>query len=175
MSDLTLNFLVWVVVSENGEKYTEYVKTLAGSRVTMLSLFSGFTFSTITILLNQLPDPSSLISQLTLFFLVVLFDLCLFLLAWQTLIVLGTYNVRNAPARAKWELTVFNLLLTVVFILWGWSVVLMFLLRNLYYLALVSGVLWVAVIVAGAAVTRGRHKRLGWSIKEELKNIRGKQ
>ena len=141
----------------------------------MLSLFSGFTFSAITLLLDQLPDPSSLISQITLFLLVVLFDLCLFLLAWQTIIVIGTWNVRKAPARAKWELSFFNLLLIIVFILWGWSIVLMFLLQNLHYLALVSGVLWVAVIVTVVVVLRGMTKRLGWPVKEELKNIRCKQ
>ena len=155
-------------MTENEEKYTGYVEAVAGSRVTMLSLFSGFTFSTITILLYQLPDASSLISQLTLFFLVVLFDLCLFLLAWQTVIVVGTYKVHNAPARAKWELVVFNLLLFIFFILWGWSVVLIFLLWNLYYLALLSSISWVAVIVTTYAVMRSMGKRLGWSIIEEL-------
>ena len=156
-------------MTENDEEYIEYVKDLSRTRVTMLSLFSGFTFTAIVILPNQLPDPSSLISQLTLFFLVVLFDLCLFLLAWQTIIVVGTYNVRNPPAREKWELTIFNLLLSMVFVLWGWSVVLMFLLWNLYYLALVSGVLWVAVIVTTYAAMHGMAKRLGWSIIEGLR------
>jgi hypothetical protein len=162
-------------VTENEEEYTGYVKAVAGTRVTMLSLFSGFTFSAITVFLDQLPEPSSFISQLTLFFLVVLFDLSLFLLAWQTIIMIGTWNVRKVPAYAKWELSVFNLLLIVVFILWGWLVVLMFLLRNLTFLTLVSGVLWVAVIVIVLAVLRGMVKRLGWSVKEELKNIAGKQ
>jgi hypothetical protein len=162
-------------MTENEEEYTEYVKALDKSRVTMLSLFSGFTFSAITLLLDQLSDPSSFISQLTLFFLVVLFDLCLFLLAWQTIIMIGTWNVSKVPAHAKWELSVFNLLLMIVFILWGWSVVLMFLLRNLTFLTLVSGVLWVAVIVTAVVVLRGMVKRLGWSATEELKNIRGKK
>lgn len=160
---------------ENDEKYTEYIKAIDKSRVTMLSLFSGFTFSAITLLLDQLQDPSSFNSQLILFFLVVLFDLCLFLLAWQTIIMIGTWNVSKVPACAKWELSVFNLLLIIVFILWGWSVVLMFLLRNLTFLTLVSGVIWVAVIVITFVVLRGMVKRLGWSVKEELKNITGKQ
>jgi hypothetical protein len=160
---------------EEEEKYAEYVKALAETRVTMLSLFSGFTFSGITLLLEQLPDPSSFISQLTLFFLVVLFDLCLFLLAWQTIIMMGTWNVSNEPERAKWELSAFNGLLMIIFILWGWSVVLMFLLRNLTLLSLVSGVLWVAVIVTAMVLLRGLVKRMGWSVKEELKNIRGKE
>jgi hypothetical protein len=89
--------------------------------------------------------------------------------------MIGTWNVRKVPAHAKWELSVFNLLLMIVFILWGWSAVLMFLLRNLTFLALVSGVLWVAVIVTAVAVLRGMVKRLGWSAIEELKNIRGKK
>jgi hypothetical protein len=159
-------------VTENEEEYTEYVKAVDRSRITMLSLFAGFTFSAITVLLFYLTDPSSLISQSTLFFLVVLFDLCLFLLAWQTIIMIGTWNVHKAPARSSLELSVFNLLLMIVFILWGWSVVLMFLLRNLHYLAMVSGVVWVIVIVTAVALLRGMTKRLGWSIKEELKNIR---
>src|SRR5512136_1237685 len=118
-------------MTETEEQYTEYVKCIAGSRVTMLSLFSGFTFSAITVLLFYLPDPSSFISQITLFFLVVLFDLCLFLLAWQTIIMIGTWNVQNAPGHSRWDLSVFNLMLILVFILWGWSVLLIFLLRNL--------------------------------------------
>jgi hypothetical protein len=162
-----------VKVTENEEEYTEYVKAVDRSRVTMLSLFSGFTFTAITLFLAQLPNPSSFISQLTLFFLVVLFDLCLFLLAWQTIIMIGTWNVSKTPARSKWELSVFNLLLILAFFLWGWSVVLMFLIWNLTFLMLVSGVLWMVVIVATIAILRGMIKRLGWSVKEELKNIKG--
>lgn len=162
-------------VSRNEEEYTEYVKCVSGSRVTMLSLLSGFTFSAITVLLFYRSDPSSVLSQITLFFLVILFDLCLFLLAWQTIIVIGTWNVIKAPERSKWELSVFNFLLIFVFILWGWSVVLMFLLRNLDFLTLVSGIIWFIVIVTELAVLRSMVKRLGWSIKEELKNIRSKK
>jgi hypothetical protein len=172
----------WSRKAECEEDYNGYVKVVSGSRITMLSLFAGFTFSAITMHPNWLPDPSSLISQFILFFLVVLFDLCLFLLAWQVVIVVATYNVSYAPARAKWELVVFNLVLMAVFILWGWSVVLMFLVRNMYFLTLVSGVIWVAVIVMSIAVMRTSLKHLGWNIKEglkydgqgmeELKNIR---
>ncbi len=161
--------------NDDDDEYTGYVKAVAATRVTMLSLFSGFTFSALTIFLDQLSDPGSFISQLTLFFLVILFDLSLFLLAWQTIIMIGTWNVRKVPDHAKWELSVFNLLLIVVFILWGWLVILMFLLRNLQVLALVSGALWAGVIVIVLAILRGTIKRLGWSVKEELKNIAGKQ
>ncbi|HVQ01217.1 MAG TPA: hypothetical protein VMT57_06860 [Candidatus Thermoplasmatota archaeon] len=161
-------------VTENEEEYTGYVKAVAGTRVTMLSLFSGFTF-TITLFLNQLPDPTDFISQLTLFFLVLLFDMSLFLLAWQTIIMIGTWNVREVLGHAKWELSVFNLLLVLVFILWGWLVVLLFLMRNLTFLTLTSGILWLIVIIAVLVVFRGTVKRLVWSVKAELKTITGKQ
>jgi len=158
-------------LAKDEEEYVGYVKTVAATRATMLSLFSGFTFSTITILPGQLPDPSNLVSQFVFFFLVVLFDLFLFLLAWNTVIVVGTYKVSYAPERANYELTLFNLVLIVVFVLWGWSVVLIFLLRELYYLALASGVLWAAVIVISLAVMRKTIRHLGWSVKEELKKM----
>jgi hypothetical protein len=162
-------------MAENDEEYTEYVKCVAGTRVTMLSLLSGFTFSAITLLLYWLPEPKSFVSQLTLFFLAVLFDLCLFLLAWQTIIVIGTWNVKKVPAHAKYELSVFNLLLIIVFILWGWTVVLMFLLRSLALLTLISGVLWVIVSVVTITVLHNMVKRLGWSVSEEFHNIRSKK
>jgi hypothetical protein len=161
-------------VTENEKEYMEYVKAIDRSRVTMLSLFSGFTFSAITLFLVELPDVNTFISQLTLFFLMILFDLFLFLLAWQTIIMIGTWNVRMVPTHAKWELSVFNGLLIIVFILWGWSVVLMFLLRNLTVLALTSGVLWTIVIVVTVLVLRSVVKRLGWSVRIELQNLKGK-
>jgi hypothetical protein len=157
------------------DKYTEYVKAVDRSRVTILSLFAGFTFTAITLFLDQLPGQGSFISQVMFFFLVLLFDISLFLLAWQTIIMIGTWNVTNVPSYAKWELSVFNLLLILVFILWGWIVVLMFLVRNLNILALVSGILWLIVMISTVVVLHTTVKRLGWSVMDELNNLRGKQ
>jgi hypothetical protein len=162
-------------VTEIGNEYTEYVKAVDRSRITMLSLFSGFTFSAITLFLVELPDLSGFVTQLTLFFLIILFDMFLFLLGWQTIIMIGTWNVSKVPAHAKWELSVFNLLLILVFILWGWSVVLMFLLRNLFFLAFASSGLWIFVIVITVTVLHGTVKRLGWLVKTEIKNLKSKQ
>jgi hypothetical protein len=159
----------WSRKVEIEEDYHGYVKTVAGPRTTMLSLFAGFTFNAIAMHRNWLPNPNSFISQFILLFLVVLFDLCLFLLGWQVAIVIGTYNVSYAPARAKWELVVFNLVFTAVFILWGCSVVLMFLVWNLFFLTLVSGVIWVVVVVLGIAVMHMSLKHLEWNVKEALK------
>lgn len=154
----------------NEEKYAEYLKDLSTLRVTMLSLLSGFSFTTITLLLNQLGDPHSFISQLTLFFLTVVFDLFVFLLAWQTVIVVGVYDVPYAPPPARWELTVFNLTMFLAFNMWGLSLALIFFLWNLTYLALASGMAWALVLTATMAATRSMGRRLGWSIREGLKD-----
>jgi hypothetical protein len=162
-------------VTENEKKYSEYVKDVSNVRTDMLSLLSGFTFSAIIILLNQLPDPNSLMSQFALLFLTVIFDLLLFLLGWQTIITIGLYNVPNPPPRAKWELTAFNVVLYTVFILWGYSLVVIFILWNLISLTLVSGIMWtLAIIVAGFA-SQSMSRRLGWSLSQEIKKtIKGR-
>jgi hypothetical protein len=154
------------VTDDEGE-YSEYLMDLSKSRVTVLSLLSGFTFTTITILLNQLRDSSSLMAQLTFLFLTAIFNLFLFLLQWQTIIEIGVYHLRNPPPRSLWELTVFNLLMLGTFSLWGISLVLIFLLWNLVYLALVSGVVWTLVFIVTMVVGNRMRKRLGWSIIEE--------
>jgi hypothetical protein len=58
------------------------------------------------------------------------------------------------------------------FIQWGASLVLIFLLWNLEYLALVSGIVWTIVIIASERISRNMRKRLGWSIMEEIKKAR---
>ena len=159
-------------MTENEQKYTDYVKDLSKVRVTMLSLLAGFTFSTITILLNQLPDPQSFPSQGTLLFLTVMFNLLLFLLMWQMVIVVGLYDVRRPPPRSVWELTMFNAILTGVFVMWGYSLPLIFLLWSLPSLALVSGITWTAVVAIYGHAARSIMRRLGWSFVEEVKKAR---
>jgi hypothetical protein len=141
----------------------------------MLSLLTGFTFTAITLLLNQLRDTNSLVAQLTLLFLTTIFNLFLFLLQWQIIIVIGVYYLRNPPPRYLWELSVFNLLMVGTSSLWGISLVLIFLLWNWVYLALVSGVMWTLVLIGTGAVTNHMLKRLGWSIREELKKLRTRE
>jgi hypothetical protein len=156
-------------MTEERQTYEEYVKDISGVRVTILSLLSGFTFTSINILLNQLPDPSSIMSNITLLFLTILFNLLLFLLGWQILIVVGLYNVRDPPPRGRLELTIFNFILLVVFLMWGSSLVLIYLLWNLYTLAVVSSVVWVFLSIISLYIGTRMTKRLGWSLIDELK------
>ena len=106
-------------MAEKKQTYAQYVKNLSSVRVTMLSLLSGFTFTTITLLLKELPDPSSTISNIALLFLTIIFDLLLFLLGWQIYIVIGLQEVRDPPSHSRWELSAFNGILLLVFYMWG--------------------------------------------------------
>lgn len=164
-------------VAKNEKGYTEYLKDLSDLRVTMLSLLSGFTFTTITLFLNLFPDPNNIISQVTLLFLAVMFEMFLFLLGWQTTITMGMwsdYKITSPPPRALWELSVFNIIMTSAFTLWGISLALIFLLWNLRYLALVAGIAWILSVLANGEISRRTRKRLGWSVTEEMKKIRKK-
>ena len=108
------------------------------------SLFSGFTFTSITILLSLLPDPSQISSQLMLFFLSTLLDFFLFFLGWQT--VLLVYYCKNAPPLTR-RLRLTSRLWFLSFGLLCMAVTIMFLLWNLTYLALASGITLVLIIL----------------------------
>jgi drug/metabolite transporter (DMT)-like permease len=158
-------------MTQKPQTYAEYVNNLSSVRVTMLSLLSGFTFTTITILINQLPDPNSTMSNIALLFLTIIFDLLLFLLGWQIYIVIGLYDVRDPPPHSRWELSAFNGVLLLVFYMWGASPALIYLIKNLYTLATVSGAVWTIFIIISLYIGRHMTRRLGWSIKDELKKI----
>lgn len=64
-------------MSSDEEYYSDFLNQLSNLSVE-LSLFSGFTFTIITILLTMLPGPSTLSAQIALFFLVMLLDLFIF-------------------------------------------------------------------------------------------------
>jgi hypothetical protein len=159
-------------VADEEKQYSDYLKDLSKSRMTILSLITGFTFTTITLLLNQLTGQNSLLAQLTLAFLTIIFNVFLFLLQWQMIILIGAYYLRNPPPRYVWDLSVFNVLMVGAFSLWGLSLVLIFLLRNLVYVALLSVVMWTLFSVFTGVAINGMLKRLGWSPREELKKLR---
>ncbi len=139
----------------------DYLMHLSQVRARVLSLLSGFTFTAIFILLVQLPDPTSRISQVTLLFLAILFDLFVFLLAWQTTIVINLYKTRAPPpARKGIEIELFNWLMLAGFSLWGVSIILMFLLWNMVVIAVISGVVWILVVVFNFLLVMRLRRRL---------------
>jgi uncharacterized membrane protein YqjE len=126
------------------EDYSDYLKHLSSFN-SVISVFAGFTFTSLTLLITLLPDPSSIMSQFTLFFLAVLFDLLTFLVAWNSVNVV--YFCRKVPPRTK-QIATFNWILMLSFDLSGLIIVLVFLLSDLIYLTLASGIVWVLFIIA---------------------------
>ena len=124
--------------------YSDYLKHMSNFS-SVVSVFAGFTFTVLTLLITLLPDPSSIKAQVTFFFLAVLFDLLIFLVAWNS--INNVYLCRNVPPLTK-RLAIFNWLSLLSFSLSGVAVVLVFLLSDLIYLALASGIVWVLFIFA---------------------------
>ena len=129
--------------------YSDYIKHMSSLNSELIVL-AGFTFTVLTLLITLLPDPSSIRAQLTFFFLTILFDLLIFLVAWNT--INNIYFCRNVPPLTK-RLAIFNWLSLLSFSLSGVTIILLFLLSDLIYLTLASGVLWALFIIANVIFT----------------------
>jgi hypothetical protein len=125
-----------VITVSTNEDYSNWIQYMSNV-IHALSLFSGFTFTSITILLSLLPDPSQISSQVTLFLLSTLLDFFLFLMGWQTILLV--YHCKNIPPLTK-GLRLTSRLWFSSFALLCMAVTTMFLLWNLTYLALASGI-----------------------------------
>ena len=150
--------------SEPEEELYTYLLNLSRVRASILSFLAGFTFTVLGIFLNQLPDLTSLISQSTLFLLTFLFELFLFLGAWQLSIIISCAPARIVYAAYsrvfKREVATFSYLMLIGLSLLGLSVTLMFLLWNLLYLALASGIVWIIFLIATLSIIRTNTKRI---------------
>jgi len=130
-------------MSQDKKDYSDYIRHRS-NLFHVLILFCGFTFTTITLLITLLPHLSSFLTQVTLFYLAVLLGLFLFLL---------TYNLAYVPTYCKDlpPLTpgqrVFNTLFDVCQVLWLGGVVLMFLISNLTFLAMVTAAVYLVIVI----------------------------
>jgi len=127
-------------VSEKEQDRTAYISSIS-FEAQAYALFGGFILTAITLILTLYPDPSTLQSQATLFFLTLLFYMLIVTL------VSHFYKIALCSRTTTPSLPYERL--------WGWlegavwhmveiSVVLMFLLWNLFYLALASGIMCVS-------------------------------
>ena len=126
-------------MSENEKDYSDYIQHLSNMGQ-MYTFLSGFMFTAITILLIQLPEPSSLMAQLALLFMVVFLDIFVYYMGFIYHQVLRV--CRNLPSFSG-ERSFANVMsdLSVVLGLGG-STVLLFLLMNLIYLGIVQLIAW---------------------------------
>ena len=129
--------------------YSDYIKHMSSFN-SEFTFIAGFTFTTLTLLITLLPDPSSIMAQLTFFFLAILFDLLIFLVSWNT--INNIYFCRNVPPLTK-RLAMFNWLLFLCFNLSGVAIILVFLLSDLIYLAIASGIVWALSVIANFIFT----------------------
>jgi hypothetical protein len=135
-------------LDEESPDYSEFVSYMGGIHQ-VLSIFAGFTFTAITLLLTTLPDKSSLPVQGTFVFLSLLFHLFIMLVAWDT-----TRNVtflRRTPpytrAGATWD--VFYFLSIALF---GLSIPVMYWLWGLDMLALITLLIGMAILAVAVAL-----------------------
>lgn len=130
-------------MSTDDEDYSDY-RAHNASIISALSLFCGFQFTAITLLINALPNREQPLAQVTLFFLTVLFNLSISTLV-DTLVT-GIYYVRNVPPFTR-RIRFYNMRLMLIFYLFGIAIVLMFLLWSLFVLALASAITWALVVI----------------------------
>jgi len=126
------------------EDYSDYIKHMSNISSSGYIL-AGFTLTTLTLLMALLPDPSQITVQITLFVLACLFDAYMFFAGWSSFNLI--YFCRRVPPSTR-QLNIFNYLGVVGFSMLGGTIVMIFLLSNLTYLTLASGVIWILFIIA---------------------------
>jgi len=141
-------------LADNENSYSDYFdhnRTIAS----VLSLFAGFLFTAITILLSVLQNKTEFLPQVTILFMTFLFQVTLFVLLDN--LEMGFHYIKKIPPMTLKVRPFFNLL--VIFYLFGVSTVLMLLLFDLFYLSLISGVFWAIVVILSLATTVRRFIR----------------
>jgi hypothetical protein len=130
-------------ISENEKDYSDYFQVTTNT-MNILVLLSGFTFTAITILLSQYPVLGSLTLQFILFFLASLLFFFMFLMAWFGGALMRLCKSRPPVTR---EVVGLNRLIILGYALLQLAVVLMFLVWNLTYLSLASGVVLAMFVI----------------------------
>jgi len=130
-------------LSEKKTSYSEYFGH-NGIIVGVLSLFCGFLFTSITLLLTSLQNKEGPLAQATILFLTLIFYFSLYVLLDN--LEMAFHYIEDIPPLTLKVRPFFNLLL--IFYFFGTSTILMFLLFNLLFLALISAIIWVLMVIA---------------------------
>lgn len=130
---------------ESYSAYFDHNRIIVG----VLSLFSGFLFTSITILLTSLQNKEEMLTQATILFLTFVFYAALYVLLDN--LEMGFHYIKNIPPLTVKVRPFFSLL--VIFYLFGTATVLMFLLFGLFCLSLVSGVIWIIIVISSLRST----------------------
>jgi len=106
---------------------------------------TGFALTTLTLLITLLPNPSQMFAQVTLLFVMLLFELSGFVAGWGAFDLI--YFCRKVPPLRR-QLKIFNFLSQSAYCLAALIPGLIFLVKNLVYLALVSWFVTIVVVIA---------------------------
>jgi hypothetical protein len=130
-------------IQECEKDYSTYMGWMQNQKGTY-GFICGFTFTAITLLIISLPDPNSILSQLIMLFLTIVFDLLLYLI-----LLIGVESLKFCKDVPLYDenLKLCNTLSDLVFVLWGFTIPLIFLLWKLHYLAISSTVIWIIFIL----------------------------
>ena len=150
-------------MSEKKTSYSEYFGH-NGVIVGVLSLFCGFLFTSITILLTSLQNKEGPLAQATILFLTLIFYFSLYVMLDN--LEMAFHYIEDIPPLTLKVRPFFNLLL--IFYFFGTSTILLFLLYNLLFLALISAIIWVLVVIASINSTVKRFYKQ--SVKRYWKN-----
>lgn len=120
-------------------EYFEHNRVIAQ----LLSLFSGFLFTSITLLLTLLQNKGSTFAQATLLFLTTTFYITLYTLLDN--LEMAFHYIKEIPPMTLKIRPFFNLL--VIFYLFGTATLMMFILFDLANLAIAAGAIWALVVL----------------------------
>lgn len=157
-------------VTERENDYSNYIDYIETNSETF-SLFSGFAFTAITILLTLLPDPSEFRIQVILFFLAVLFNLIGFVLHGNERLM--AYCVKTAPLLPEgYRSNVVSKLGNSIYYLFSGIIVLMFLAWSLIYLAIATAIVSAVFIILGHLLYEPfieHYKKHGWAKRQKVR------
>jgi len=135
-------------VSDDKTSYSEYFSHNS-TIVNVLSLFCGFIFTSITILLTVLQNKGGMLAQATILFLTLIFYFSLYVLLDN--LEMAFHYIKDIPPLTLKVKPFFYLLL--IFYFFGTSTVLMFLLFDLIYLAVISALVWMIIVITSVNST----------------------
>jgi hypothetical protein len=130
-------------LEDNKESYPDYAQHLSNLMNGMMFL-GGFIFTAVTILLTFVPNLTSAHVQLTLLFLTMVFYLAV--LSGGTYAVEELYYLEHVPPLTK-HIMAQSAMTFLVFVLFGVTFPLLFLLWDLITLTTISGLIWLVIVI----------------------------
>ena len=131
-------------IVEKEEDYSDYIKHLSNMG-SMYAFLSGFMFTAITLVLTRISDPTTLMAQVVLLFMAVMLNVFIFYMGFFLNEVAPLCKNRPPYSGSKSPLNIFSDVSVMLGL--GVTIILLFLLWNLIYLAIVQTVLWILIVI----------------------------